>query len=119
MTNGQAPREVSVPDEALGAALDRAAIRCPDRVAVDFLGGRTTYGELADAVARGAKALLDLGVQPGDRVALAIPNCTAHVIAFYAVLRVGAVVVEHNPTYTAAELAHQLADSGAVVAIVW
>lgn len=119
MTTGLPPREVTIPDEALGAALDRAAARCPERVAVDFLGARTTYGELADAVARGANALLELGVQPGDRVALAIPNCTAHVVAFYAVLRVGAVVIEHNPTYTAAELAHQLADSGAVVALVW
>src|ERR1700712_2995231 len=99
MTNGHPPREVTIPDEALGAALDRAAARCPHRVAVDFLEAQTTYGELADAVARGAQALPDLGVQPGDRVALAIPNCTAHVIAFYAVLRIGAVVVEHNPTY--------------------
>ena len=63
--------------------------------------------------------LLDLGVRPGDRVALVMPNCTGHVIAFYAALRIGAVVVEHNPTYTAGELAHQLADSGAVVALVW
>ena len=119
MTNGHPPREVTIPDEPLGAALDRAALRCPERVAVDFLGGQTTYGELADAVSRGAQALLDLGVQPGDRVALAIPNCTAHVIAFYAILRIGGVVVEHNPTYTQDELAHQLADSGAVVALVW
>lgn len=119
MTTGHPPSEVTIPDEALGAALDRAAIRCPERVAVDFLGGQTTYSELADAVARGAQALLDLGVQPGDRVALAIPNCTAHIVAFYAVLRIGGVVVEHNPTYTPGELAHQLADSGAVVALVW
>ncbi|WP_028048204.1 AMP-binding protein [Cellulomonas sp. URHD0024] len=119
MTTGQPPREVTIPDEPLGAALDRAAARCPERIAVDFLAGQTTYRDLADAVARGAQALLDLGVQPGDRVALVIPNCTAHVVAFYAVLRLGAVVVEHNPTYTAGELAHQLADSGAVVALVW
>ena len=48
-----------------------------------------------------------------------MPNCTSHVVAFYAALRIGAVVVEHNPTYSAGELAHQLADSGAVVALVW
>src|SRR3954447_9314630 len=119
MTTATPPREVTIPDEALGAALDRAAVRCPERVAVDFLGRQTTYAELSDAVARGAQVLLDLGVQPGDRVALALPNCTAHVVAFYAVLRIGGVVVEHNPTYTAGELAHQLADSGAVVALVW
>ena len=110
---------MAIPDEPLTAALDRAAQRWPERAAVDFLGATTTYRELADAVARGAQVLLDLGVRPGDRVALVMPNCTGHVIAFYAALRIGAVVVEHNPTYTAGELAHQLADSGAVVALVW
>ncbi len=114
-----APREVTIPDEPLTAALDRAAQQWPDRTAVDFLGAVTSYRELADAVARGAQVLLDLGVRPGDRVALIMPNSTGHVVAFYAALRVGAVVVEHNPTYSAGELAHQLADSGAVVALVW
>lgn len=113
------PREVDVPDEPLTTALDRSAATWPDRDAVDFLGQATTYRELADRVARGAQALLDLGVRAGDRVAIALPNCTSHVVAFYAVLRIGAVVVEHNPTYKADELAHQLADSGAVAAIVW
>jgi long-chain acyl-CoA synthetase len=114
-----APREVTIPDEHLTAALDRAAEQWPDRTAVDFLGAATTYRELADAVARGAQVLLDLGVRPGDRVALVMPNCTGHVVAFYAALRIGAVVVEHNPTYTTGELAHQLTDSGAIVALVW
>ncbi|NKY07534.1 AMP-binding protein, partial [Cellulomonas hominis] len=113
------PPVVDVPDEPLLAALDRAAAAWPDRVAVDFMGAPTTYAELADAVARGAGVLRDLGVGAGDRVAIALPNCTSHVVAFYAALRLGAVVVEHNPTYTAGELQHQLADSGATVALVW
>lgn len=113
------PPVVDVPDEPLLAALDRAAAAWPDRVAVDFMGAPTTYAELAGAVARGASALRDLGVGAGDRVAIALPNCTSHVVAFYATLRLGAVVVEHNPTYTAGELQHQLADSGATVALVW
>lgn len=113
------PHDVEVPDEPLTASLDRAAARFPDRVAVDFLGATTTYAQLADRVARGAQALRDLGVRHGDRVAIAVPNGTSHVVAFLAVLRLGAVVVEHNPTYTAGELGHQLADSGARVAIVW
>ena len=114
-----APSEVAIPDEPLTAALDRAAQTWPERTAVDFLGAATTYRAMADSVARGAQVLLDLGVRPGDRVALVMPNCTSHVVAFYAALRIGAVVVEHNPTYSAGELAHQLADSGAVVALVW
>ncbi|GIG22964.1 long-chain-fatty-acid--CoA ligase [Cellulomonas chitinilytica] len=113
------PHEVVVPDEPLGASLDRAARDFPDRVAVDLLGATTTYAELADLVARGAQVLHDLGVRHGDRVALVQPNSTAHVVGFFAALRLGAVVVEHNPTYSSTELHHQLADSGATVALVW
>lgn len=100
-------------------SLEHSAARHPSRVAADFLGGVTTYADLARDVRRAAGALQALGVRPGDRVALVLPNCTSHVVAFYAVLRLSAVVVEHNPTYTAGELAHQLADSGATVALVW
>jgi long-chain acyl-CoA synthetase len=113
------PADVTVPDEGIPASLERAAAAWPDRVAVDFLGRATTFRDLAAQVARASQALLDLGVRACDRVAIALPNCTSHVVAFHAVLRIGGVVVEHNPTYTARELAHQLADSGAVVAIVW
>ncbi len=52
-------------------------------------------------------------------MALVLPNCPQHVVAFYAVLRLGAIVVEHNPLYTEHELCHQFADHGAKVAIVW
>ena len=48
-----------------------------------------------------------------------LPNCPQHVVAFYAVLRLGAIVVEHNPLYTPPELRHQFEDHGARVAIVW
>ena len=111
--------DVVVPDEPLTAALERAAAAYPQRVALDFMGRTTTYAELLEQVRRAASALVALGVGPGDRVAVALPNCAAHVVAFYAVLRIGAVVVEHNPLYTDSELAHQLADSGAVVAVCW
>ena len=113
------PRDVEIPDEPLTALLERTVREHPDHVAVDFLGQATTYRELAAQVDRGARVLADLGVRPGDRVALVLPNCTSHVVAFWSVLRLGAVVVEHNPTYTSEELAHQLADSGATVAVAW
>lgn len=111
--------DVVVPDEPLGAALERAGAAFPDRIALDFMGRTTTYAALVEEVSRAASALVALGVTAGDRVAIALPNCAAHVVAFYAVLRIGAVVVEHNPVYTESELEHQLADSGAVVAICW
>lgn len=112
------PADVVV-DAPVTTALDTAAAAFPTRVATEFLGAVVTYDALHRRVQRAAGALLDLGVEPGDRVALVLPNCATHVVLFYAALRVGAVVVEHNPTYAASELRHQLADSGATVALVW
>ena len=113
------PREIVIPDEPLGECLVSAAVRFPNRVAVDFLGRSTTYRQLWDQVQRAAEVLVQLGVRAGDRVAIVLPNCTAHVVAFHAALRIGAVVVEHNPMYGVDSLRHQLADCGASVALVW
>lgn len=96
-----------------------SARRHPDRPALDFLGRVSTYAEVDDEIRRVAGGLHALGVRPGDNVALVMPNCPQNVIAFFAVLRLGATVVEHNPLYTAAELRHPFADHGARVAIVW
>ena len=111
--------DITVADEPLTAPLERGARLYPDRVALDFQGRQTTDRELAREVSLAAGALTRLGVKPGDRVAVGLPNCPTHVVVFYAVLRIGGVVVECNPTYTAEELAHQVADSGASVAICW
>ena len=113
------PHEIDVTDESLCDLLDVAVRRFPDHVALDFFGATTTYRELGDQVSRAAQALTDRGVGRGDRVALVMPNCPQHVVAFYAALRLGAVVVEHNPLYTLEELLHQFLDHGATVAIAW
>jgi long-chain acyl-CoA synthetase len=113
------PPDIVPPDQPLTVILDRAVARFRDRVGLDFYGSTTTYTEIGAAVSRAAEALRRLGVVAGDRVALILPNCPQHVIAFYAALRIGAVVVEHNPLYSAEELAHQLIDHGAKVVICW
>lgn len=113
------PSDLEIPDESLPQLLASSAARFGDRVALDFFGAETTYAKLADEVSRAAEALRALGVRAGDRVAVALPNCPQHVVAFYAVLRIGGVVVEHNPLYTASELQHQLADCGATVVVCW
>ncbi|WP_199423761.1 AMP-binding protein [Actinotalea solisilvae] len=113
------PGDVDEPDEPVTRTLERVVAAYGDRVATDLLGATTTYATLGRRVARAAGALRAAGVRPGDRVALVLPNSATHVVAFYAVLRLGAVVVEHNPTYSSEELGHQLADSGATVALVW
>lgn len=77
------------------------------------VGGSLRYAELQQHVDRFAAALRARGVQPGDRVALMLPNSPQYVIAFYGALLAGAIVVNINPTYTPRELRHQLQDSGA------
>ncbi|MDY3128051.1 MAG: long-chain-fatty-acid--CoA ligase [Corynebacterium sp.] len=84
-----------------------------------FFGRGTTYGELDQQVRAAAAGLKAFGIRPGDRVALAMPNCPQHVAAFYAIVKLGATVVEHNPLYTAHELEGLFNDHGARVAIVW
>jgi len=111
--------DVDVPAESLPEMLAGGARLYRNRVALDFFGAETTYTELAEKVSRAAEALRAKGVRPGDRVALVLPNCPQHVVAFYAALRLGAVVVEHNPLYTASELEHQLGDCGATVVVCW
>ncbi|SCY22079.1 long-chain acyl-CoA synthetase [Microbacterium sp. LKL04] len=99
--------------------LDDSARDYPQAPALQFFGRETTYAALADAVDRAAAGLRRLGVNKGDRVAIVLPNCPQHIVAFYAVLRLGAVVVEHNPLYTPRELRTQFQDHGARHAIVW
>jgi long-chain acyl-CoA synthetase len=88
-------------------------------VALDFFGATTTYAELGEQVAKAAEGLRRHGVQKGDRVALVLPNCPQHVVAFYAALRLGAVVVEHNPLYTEEEMSYQLGDHQPRVIVAW
>ena len=80
--------------------VERSIQRHAKAVALEFFGRETTYRELGDQISRAAEGLRRLGVRKGDRVALVLPNCPQHVVAFYAVLRLGAIVVEHNPLYT-------------------
>jgi long-chain acyl-CoA synthetase len=99
--------------------MDSSVRRYGKKTALEFFGARTSYRDLGTAINKAAAGLKKLGVQAGDRVALVLPNCPQHIVAFHAALRLGAVVVEHNPLYTDRELRHQFEDHGATVAVVW
>ena len=113
------PAEIDLPTESLVAMLEQSVAEAGRHPAMEFFGRRTTYTELGDQVDRAAEGLRHLGVRAGHRVALILPNCPQHVVAFYAVLRLGAVVVEHNPLYTSRELRHQFEDHQARIVIAW
>jgi long-chain acyl-CoA synthetase len=112
------PADFEFPKVPLTRLLDDAASSFPSNTALAFLGSKMSYQQLRDEVDRFATALTGLGVTKGDRVAIVLPNCPQNVITFFAALRIGAVVVEHNPLYTEGELRHQLKDCGAKVAVV-
>jgi long-chain acyl-CoA synthetase len=118
------PRTLAYPDVTLDYFLDVAARDYPDHMAITFvlkyalggrlrIGGQVDYRSLRAQVDHFAAALDALGVGKGERVALMLPNSPQYVIAFFAVLRLGAIVVNVNPTYTAPEIQQQMADSGA------
>jgi acyl-CoA synthetase (AMP-forming)/AMP-acid ligase II len=92
-----------------------SADRVPDRVALDIGGGQITHAELG-AGAAGVAAWLAARLDPGDRVLLAAGSSLGFVRCYLGALRAGAVVVLANPACTAAELAHLVTDSGAVIA---
>ena len=113
------PEKITPPTGSLIEMLETSVAESGDRVAIDFFGHTTTYRQLGDQISRVAEGLRRLGVGRGDRVAVVLPNCPQHVVAFYAILRLGAIVVEHNPLYTARELRHMFEDHAARVVIVW
>ncbi|MFC7371317.1 AMP-binding protein [Fictibacillus iocasae] len=97
----------------LFAYLTEAAAEKPDKTALHFLGFEMTYKQLYDQSVKFANSLSSLGVAKGSRVAVMLPNCPQAVIAYYATLYLGGIVVQTNPLYTERELKHQLIDSGA------
>ncbi|MDO9395405.1 MAG: AMP-binding protein, partial [Herbiconiux sp.] len=110
------PAEIDEPTETLTAMMAASVARYGRATALEFFGATTSYRELGEQIDRAAEGLRRLGVRHGDRVAIVLPNCPQHVVAFYAALRLGAIVIEHNPLYTARELRHQFEDHGAQVA---
>ncbi len=113
------PDDIELPTGSLADLIQASVTEFGDRVALEFFGRETTYAELGEQIDRAAEGLRQLGLRKGDLVALILPNCPQHVVAFYAVLRLGGIVIEHNPLYTPRELRHQFEDHGAKFVITW
>jgi len=107
---------VPAPDfapESLCSMLDRMARTYAWRTAIIFQGRKITYEQMLDIVERMAATLRIAGLHPGDKAAIILPNLPQAVLAFWAVIKAGGVVVMTNPLYMEKELLHQLTDSGA------
>lgn len=97
----------------LGQMLARGAARTPEKTAIIFRDQETSYDEFNRRANQVANALIALGIQPGDRVALLIHNLPIFMEAYYGILKAGAAVVPLNVLYKAGEIEYILKDSGA------
>jgi len=106
------PPHLNYPDRPLHEILDTTVVDVPDRPATSFFGATLTFEDIKDRSDRLATALDQYGIVKGDRIGIMLPNCPQYVIAAFAILRLGAVVVNINPSYTAREVLNVAVDSG-------
>jgi long-chain acyl-CoA synthetase len=106
------------PVKSLPKIFDECVENYPNNVAIIFQGIHLTYRYMGDMVNRFAAALYDLGVRKGDRVGLMSANCPQWEIAYFAILKTGAIVVQTNPMYMEREVEYQMNDAEAEIIIV-
>jgi len=103
----------------LASVLEHSARLTPSATAVTWNGKHLTYGELDASASRVAAGLAALGIRPGDHVALSCPNLPAFPVAYFGILKLGAVVVPLNVLLKPREIAYHLRDSHARALIVF
>jgi long-chain acyl-CoA synthetase len=103
----------------LASILPETASRHGDRIALKLDDTELTYKQLEEASAHAAGLLRSKGIEPGDRVAVMLPNVPYFAILYFAILRMGAVVVPLNPRYGGSEVAYHVGDAGAKLLFVW
>lgn len=111
--------QIEIPLKSLGEIFDDSVAQMPDTIAMIFGSEQISYAQFGEQVNRFANALAALGIQKGDRVGLMGPNSPQWEVSFFAVLKLGAIVVQTNPMYVEREISHQMIDAGASSMIVW
>jgi long-chain acyl-CoA synthetase len=112
------PQHLEYPQVPLQHILSQAARKYPRQACTIFKGARISYRQMDKITDRLAAALAALGVRKGDRVGIFVPNTPQFVMAFFAILKAGGVVVAINPLYSPREIEHQLNDAGVKVMFV-
>ena len=112
------PHHLDYPSIPLYELLSQAAEKYPDSACTIFKGARITYREMEVITDRLAAGLASIGIRKGDRVGVFMPNTPQFVMAYFALLKLGAIVVAVNPLYSAREIIHQTNDAGLEVMMV-
>ena len=114
---GDVPMHLSYFEGSLFEAVEAIARKYPNSVAFDFMGKSTTYAELVREIEACAKALKNLGICPGDKFTIAMPNCPQAIYLFYAINRVGGIANMIHPLSAEKEIEFYLNESESVAAI--
>ena len=112
------PQTLDYPAVPLPFFLEESARKYPNTACTIFKGARISYSKMNRITDRLAAALVNLGVKKGERVGIFMPNTPQFVMAYFAILKAGGVVVATNPLYTPREIEHQLNDAGVKVMFV-
>jgi len=111
------PSELEYPEVPLHAILEKMAKKYPEKTVITYSEKNITYTELNSLSNQFAAALKALEVQKGDKVAIFLPNIPQFVIAYYGILKAGAVLTAISPLNKEREVAYQLHDSGAKISV--
>jgi len=111
------PFHIDYEPTSMPQALARTVKSFPDKTALIFIDSKISYRQLNEMANRFANFLLDMGVKPGDKVAMLMPNMPQLVAASYGAWKAGAVVVMNNPLYTDKELEYQFNNSESTILV--
>lgn len=114
---GDVPMQLDYFQGSMFEAVESVAKKYPKNVAFDFMGKATTYAELIREIEICARSLKTLGIRPGDKLTIAMPNCPQAIYMFYAVNRVGGIANMIHPLSAEKEIEFYLNDSDSVAAI--
>lgn len=109
--------DTTLASQTVYSFLDEAADNYPDHRAIEYYGKHYTFSEIRAEADKLAKGLQQSGIGKGSKVGILMPNCPQYIVAFFAVLKTGATVINYNPLYTINELQHQVNDSGTTLMI--
>lgn len=112
------PHHIDYPQVPIFHFLEESAQKYPDRACTIFKGARISFAEMNRITNALANALVKMGIKKGDRVGIFMPNTPQFVMAYFAILKAGGVVVATNPLYSHHEIEHQLNDAGVEVMFV-
>ena len=114
---GEVPAHLDYFEGTMWEGVEKIARQYPDQIAYDFMGKSTTYRQFQRRVHTCARALKSIGVRPGDKITICMPNCPQTVIMFYAVNLVGGIANMVHPLSSEKEIEFFIKESGSVYAI--